>query len=111
MIAEAMKLPNKTHPDSPVGSEHNNKVVKQWGLITKQKSSKGHLEIGEEFQLFDFHSASKITANKFVFFKNEAAILELALVNWALNYVAKKGFTPITTPDLARTHIVEACGF
>lgn len=61
--------------------------------------------------MFDFQSASKITSNKFVFLKNEAALLELALINWATNLVAKKGFTPMTTPDLARTHIVEACGF
>jgi len=37
-----------------------------------------------------------------VFLKNEAAILEMALSNWVLNKVAKKGFEPIMTPDLAR---------
>lgn len=59
----------------------------------------------------DFINASKLTGNKFVFFKNEAAQLELALCNWAFNLVAKKGYTPVTTPDLARSTIVEACGF
>jgi len=61
-----------------------------------------HIEIADRFDLLDFNNASKLTGNKFVFFKNEAAILELALCNWALNFVAKKGFTPVTTPDLAR---------
>ena len=37
--------------------------------------------------------------------------MELALVNWAFNFVAKKGFTPLTTPDIAKTNILEACGF
>lgn len=37
--------------------------------------------------------------------------MELALVNWALNHVSKKGFIPITTPDIAKTNAVEACGF
>jgi seryl-tRNA synthetase len=50
----------------------------------------------------DFQNASKLTGSKFVFYKNEAAILEMALCNWALNFVAKKGFTAITTPDIAR---------
>ena len=63
---------------------------------------KSHLEIGEEFDLMDFQNASKLTGSKFVFLKNEAAILELALVNWAFNHVAKKGFTPMTSPDIAR---------
>jgi seryl-tRNA synthetase len=43
--------------------------------------------------------------------KNEAALMELGLVNWAFNYVAKKGFTPITTPDISKTNVVEGCGF
>ena len=110
LITEAMKLPNKTHPDSPVGSEANNRVVRVVGEKGKA-SGKSHLEIGEKFDLFDFQGASKITGNKFVFLKNEAALLELALINWATNLVAKKGFTPVTTPDLARTPVVEACGF
>lgn len=46
-----------------------------------------------------------------MFYKNEAAILEMALCNWALNLVAKKGFTAVTTPDIAKQSIVEACGF
>lgn len=109
-----MKLPNKTHPDSPIGGESNNKEVRRNSEQHKFKGSKvrSHLEIGEMFDLYDFNSASKLTGNKFVFMKNEAAILELALVNYALNFVAKKpGFVPVTTPDFARTQVVEACGF
>ena len=70
-----------------------------------------HIEIAETFDLIDFQNASKLTGNKFVFLKNEAAMLELALCNWALNLVSKKGFTAVTTPDLARQQVVEACGF
>lgn len=47
-----------------------------------------------------------------MFLKNEAAILELALINYAMNFVARKtGFTPVTTPDIARVNVLEACGF
>eukprot|EP00347_Sterkiella_histriomuscorum_P002811 403366713 len=111
LITEALKLPNKTHPDSPVGTELNNKVIRQNSEKYKGLHKKSHLEIGEQFDLFDFQNASKLTGNKFVFLKNEAAILELALINYAINKVGKKGFTPVTTPDFARAHVVEACGF
>lgn len=70
-----------------------------------------HTEIADRFDLLDFANASKLTGNKFVFLKNEAAILEMALCNWVLNLVARKGFTAVSTPDLARHQIVEACGF
>ena len=89
-------------------------MVRTWGGAANKgedKKWRSHLEIGEMFDLLDFQSAAKLTGNKFVYLKNEAAILELALVNWALNLVAKKGFTPMTTPDLAKTPILEACGF
>jgi seryl-tRNA synthetase len=49
-----MKLPNKTHPDSPVGSENNNKIVKVVGDKPKIINPRSHLAIGEEFDLFDF---------------------------------------------------------
>lgn len=63
------------------------------------------------FDLVDFANASKLTGNKFVFLKNEAAILELALINYAMHKVMKRGYTPITTPDIVRQQVVEACGF
>lgn len=69
------------------------------------------MEIAEKFDLLDFSNASKLTGNKFVFLKNEAALLEMALANWALNLVAAKGYEPLITPDLARQQVVEACGF
>jgi len=62
--------------------------------------------------LLDFHNASKLTGSKFVFLKNEAALLEMALCNWALQKVSsKEGFTAVVTPDIAKQQVVESCGF
>jgi hypothetical protein len=38
-----MKLPNKTHPDSPVGSEENNRIVRMYGHKPKNASGRSHL--------------------------------------------------------------------
>jgi len=46
-----------------------------------------------------------------VFLKNQAAMLELALINWAVQELVKKNFIPVMTPDLAHVNLVEACGF
>ena len=100
-----MKLPNKTHYDSPVGDESMNKVVATGGPQIDSKSEDevaNHIEIGQKFDLLDFASASKLTGSKFVFLKNEAAMLELALCNWAMSKVAGKGYTAVSTPDIAR---------
>ena len=103
LVQQSLKLPNKTHYDSPVGDESNNKEVASGGpAIDRAKPAHGHLEIAQKFDLVDFTSASKLTGSKFVFLKNEAAMLELALCNWAMQLTAGKGYTAITTPDIAR---------
>ena len=96
--------------DTPIGGEEKNKELKHIkGVVPK--SSLNHIEIAEKFDLLDFSNASKLTGNKFVILKNEAAILEMGLSNWALNLIAKKGYEAMTTPDIARQQVVEACGF
>lgn len=112
MVNEALKMPNKTHPDVPIGAEDKNKILREVdGKTSSLPEGVSHTDIAEQFDLIDFASASKLTGNKFVFLKNEAALLEMALTTWALNFVAKRGYTPVTTPDLARQQVVEACGF
>lgn len=111
LVQEALKLPNKTHIDSPVGSEENNLVVATGGRPIDKNINTNHLDIGHAFDLFDFANASKLTGSKFVFLKNEAAMLEIALCSYAMTKVMKRGFTPFTTPDIARQQVVEACGF
>lgn len=35
----------------------------------------------------------------------------MGLVNWAVSEVMKRGFTPLTTPEIVRSSVVEKCGF
>jgi seryl-tRNA synthetase len=95
-------LPNKTHIDSPVGGEDRNQVIKEGGPKIDTDRTMSHLDIGHMFDLFDFANASKLTGSKFVFLKNEAAMLEMALCSYAMTKVMRKGFTAVTTPDIAR---------
>lgn len=57
------------------------------------------------------YAASQVSGSKFYYLKNEAVLLEMALVNWTLSEVMKRGFTPLTTPELVRSSVVEKCGF
>lgn len=38
-------------------------------------------------------------------------MLELALVNHAMNEAVARGYTPYMTPDMIRRSLVEKCGF
>lgn len=107
------ELPNMTHPDAPVGSDpSSNRVVRTWG--TKPAFSfkpKDHVAIVEALELADFEAGASVAGQKFYFLKNEGALLELALVQFAMSKLVREGFTPVVTPDVARVEVLEGIGF
>ncbi|MFO0878821.1 MAG: serine--tRNA ligase [Gemmataceae bacterium] len=111
--AAVLLLPNMTHPDAPVGStSDHNKVVKTFGEPRKfDFPPKDHVALVESLDLADFEAGASVAGQKFYFLKNEAVLLELALIQYAMQTVIAKGYTPIITPDLARVEVLEGIGF
>jgi seryl-tRNA synthetase len=111
--AALCELPNMTHPDAPVGADPScNRVVRTWG----EKPSfsfkpKDHVAIVESLELADFEAGASVAGQKFYFLKNEGALLELALVQFAMSKLVREGFTPVVTPDVARVEVLEGIGF
>lgn len=106
------QLPNFTHPDAPIGkSDAESKEIEVIGKIPNNPDLKDHLTLGKELDLIDFERAAKVTGARFCYLKNEAVMLEQALISYALNKLSKKGYTLISTPDLAKQSIVKASGF
>ncbi|XP_011082294.1 serine--tRNA ligase, chloroplastic/mitochondrial isoform X3 [Sesamum indicum] len=109
---EAQCVPNMTHPDVPIGGEDFSTVRKMVGKPREFSFSiKDHVQLGKDLDLFDFDAASEVSGSKFYYLKNEAVLLEMGLVNWAVSEVMKRGFTPLTTPEIVRSSVVEKCGF
>ncbi|HBK58697.1 MAG TPA: serine--tRNA ligase [Spirochaetaceae bacterium] len=111
--AEMAKIPNMAHPEAPRGKEDkDNLEVKRVGAPTSFSfTPKDHVELGQSLDIIDFDTATKVSGTKFYYLKNEGVILELALVRYALDRLAKRGFTPMATPDIAKTEILEGIGF
>ncbi|KAL8133692.1 hypothetical protein AgCh_008942 [Apium graveolens] len=108
----AQCIPNLTHPDVPIGGEDCSTLRKMVGNVREFSFPiKDHVQLGKDLDLFDFDSAAEVSGSKFFYLKNEAVLLEMALINWTLSEVMKKGFTPLTTPEIARSSVVEKCGF
>lgn len=106
-------IPNLTHPDAPPGSRpEDNRVLRTWGEPPRFSfRPKDHITLAEKLDLVDFEAGSSVTGPKFYFLKNEGAMLELALVQYAFSVLLAEGFTPIITPDLAKAEVVEGIGF
>ena len=70
-----------------------------------------HLQLGEDLDLLDFEAGAEVSGRKFVYLKKAAALLEMALCNYAMQKAAAKGFEPMITPDLVRESVLRKCGF
>jgi seryl-tRNA synthetase len=103
-------VPNMTHPDAPVGDQ--NKVLSTWGQPRKfDFPPKDHVALAEALDLVDFEAGADVAGQKFYFLKNEAVLMELALVQYAMQKLTAEGYTPIITPDVARVEVLEGIGF
>jgi seryl-tRNA synthetase len=113
LLTEARKIPNMAHPDAPVGKEDkDNLEVKKVGKVPAfDFEPADHVKLGQDLDIIDFDAATKVSGTKFYYLKNEGVFLELGLVRYALDILAKKGFTPFITPDVAREEILEGIGF
>ncbi len=84
LIQLLRKLPNIPFDDVPVGkSDAENIVLRKEGkLPVFTFTPKEHFELGEVLDIIDLERAAKIAGSRFYFLKNEAAVLEMALVNF-----------------------------
>ncbi len=108
-----LKVPNLTHSDVVVSSnEEDNPVLE----VVKEPNKfdfepLDHVQLGEKLDLIDFDRATKVSGAKFYYLKNELAVLEFALIQYALETARKHGFIPFATPDLAKVEVLEGLGF
>jgi seryl-tRNA synthetase len=113
LLAALLTIPNMTHPDAPVGTTAaDNKVIKRFGEPRRLSFPvKDHVALAEALQLVDFEAGASVAGQKFYYLKNEAALLEIALVQYAMGKLVEEGYTPIITPDVARAEVLEGIGF
>ncbi|MEM9656806.1 MAG: serine--tRNA ligase [Planctomycetota bacterium] len=106
-------LPNLTHPESPIGGEDVSRERRCGAtqVVPLRFPVLDHVELAEQHDLVDFEAGARIAGHGFYFLRNEGALLELALQQYAMKLLVSEGFTPTITPDLARGDILSGIGF
>jgi seryl-tRNA synthetase len=107
-------IPNLSHPQAPVGADDKSNLELFRGKTPLPQfdfKPLDHVELAEKLDLVDFKSGADVAGFGFYYLKNEAVLLELALQQYAVNTLLGHGFTPITTPDVARNEVLEGIGF
>lgn len=90
-----LQVPNPTASDVPEGeSDEDNTVVREWGQPREFKfSPKDYIALMENLDLLDLKRGAKIGGFRQYIIKNEAVLLEEALLRWSMDYLLEKGFT------------------
>jgi seryl-tRNA synthetase len=99
-----MRLPNLLHESVPTGKDENDNVpIRTWGKTPKFRfSAKDHIDLGLSLGMMDVERAGKIAGARFFYLKNEGVLLDMALMNFALEEMVKKGYEPVEPPFLMR---------
>ena len=106
-------IPNIPHKEVPIGQDENSNVeISKSGKVTEFTfMPKSHYELGENLQMLDFDLATKTTGSRFVFVKNQLALLERALSNFMLDkHVTKNGYQEISPPLIASENTMFGTG-
>ncbi|QQS38743.1 serine--tRNA ligase [Candidatus Woesebacteria bacterium] len=106
-------IPNPASSDVKVGKgEEENEVIKKWGEIPKfDFEPKDHLELGEKLGILSLEDGAKVAGSQFYYLYGDGAMLELALVQYVFEKLRKEGFTPVITPDLAKSRFYLGTGY
>jgi len=109
----ASQVPNIILPSTPVGkSENDNIVIRKYGEPRKfDFTPLDHIELGTKLGILDFDKASEMSGARFYYLKGGAALLEFALIQFAIQKLISKGFTPVIPPVLVKEHAMFATGF
>jgi seryl-tRNA synthetase len=108
-------ISNLVHKDAPVGEEKDFKVIETVGkprdFNAEGMKIKDHVELGEKLKLIDLERGAKVSGSRFYYLVGDGALLELALVNFAIDIAQNHGFTPVIPPALVKPAAMEGTGF
>ncbi|GKZ54158.1 serine--tRNA ligase, mitochondrial [Aspergillus niger] len=113
----ALSLPNLSSTHTPIGADptlinyinFDPQSPPEW--VTRPDPNRSHVTIGTKLGLLDFTSSAITTGWGWYFLTNEGALLEQALVQYALSVARRHGWKAVSPPSLVYSYIAEACGF
>ena len=109
------RISNLVHKDAPIGEEKDFKVIETVGkprdFGAEGIKVKDHVELGEKLKLIDLERGAKVSGSRFYYLVGDGALLELALVNFAIDIAQSHGFIPVIPPALVKPAAMEGTGF
>lgn len=106
------RIPNLPHPDAPDGEEGDGVVLRTVGeRPTLEGEPRDHVALLEDADALDLARGAKVSGSRFAYLKGEGALLELALVRYAVDVAQAHGHVPVVPPVLVREPAMYGTGF
>ena len=113
--ALAMVISNILDPDAPIGGEEDFVVIEHVGTPRDFAAAgfepRDHVELGKLLGAIDTERGVKVSGSRSYYLTGVGALLEFALVNYAISSATKAGFTPVIPPVLVKPAAMEGTGF
>ncbi|KAI8633126.1 seryl-tRNA synthetase [Xylariaceae sp. FL1651] len=94
---------NIVHASVPISdNEDNNVVQRKWapeGVTVEKKDVLSHHEVLLRLDGYDPDRGTKVVGHRGYFLKRWGVFLNQALINYGLEFLMSKGFTPLQTPQ------------
>lgn len=111
----AMVISNILDPDAPIGGEEDFVVIEHVGIPRDFAAAgfepKDHVELGKLLGAIDTERGAKVSGSRSYYLTGVGALLEFALVNYAISSATKAGFIPVIPPVLVKPAAMEGTGF
>ena len=108
------RIPNLPHPDAPDGQEGDGIVVRTVGTMPTLPGvavPQDHVALLEAADALDLARGAKVSGARFAYLKGEGALLELALIRYAVDVALEHGHVPVIPPVLVREPAMYGTGF
>ena len=106
-----MAIPNLPMADVPDGGENDGKILETFGEPHNIANPKDHVDLGTALDILDMERGAKVSGNRFYYLKNEAVVLEFALIKYVSDILIRKGFTFLMGPQLLGEKAMLAGGY
>jgi len=101
---------NILHESVPIGeTEDQNKIIREGGKVSEfDFKPTSHVDLIEIIDGADTKKASQVVGSRFYYLKGDIALLNLALMKFALDKLQEKGYTPMWTPFFVKYEVIKA---
>ena len=110
-----LQVSNLVNLDSPVGGEEDFNVLEEVGsprdFAAEGFEPRDHLALGELLGAIDVERGAKVSGSRFFYLTGPGALLEIALLNLAMQQATAHGLIPMITPTLVLPSAMEGTGF